>query len=186
MKKGKSLLIVAPVIFGIATTAVVNVLNVNNTVSAATVQNSQLGNRKKQSLGGNYAVQVPTYRAIPVYNINGQMQSRALSGGTSWATHDQIVFRDNAGKVKGIYFRVSTTEYVNATDVYFYIPRIQNVRVNVQHPASIVDSDGFQTGAKGLRLGTVWHSDQIINVHGSIRYRVAIDEFVSAGEVEPC
>lgn len=186
MRRGKTLLAVAPILFGIATTTVVGAMNVSNTVSAAMVQSSQLGAGERQSLGGNYAVQVPTYRAVPVYNSNGQMQSRALAGGTAWATHDQIVFKDNAGNVKGVYFRVSTTEYINAADVYFYIPRVQNIRVNSQLPARLVDSDGNAIGSRALGAGTVWYSDQIIKVHGVVRYRVATNEFASVGDVEPC
>lgn len=184
MKSGKSLLIVAPILLGIATTTTVNAASVNNSAPVtATANTTQQG--IKESLGGNYAVQVSSSMPVPVYNINGEKQSRALGSGTTWATHDQIFFKDNAGNVNGLYYRISTTEYVKASDVYFYAPEVQNVKVVSQQPARLVDHTGRPIASRALGSSTKWHSDQVIKVGGSIFYRVATDEFVALGSVEP-
>lgn len=187
MKNGKSLLIVAPILFSIATTTTVNAASINNgvTVTNATTSGNSSQRGVSESLGGNYAVQVSSSVPVPVYNVNGEKQSRALGSGTTWATHDQIVFKDNAGNVTGLYYRVSTTEYVKASDVYFYAPAVQNVKVVSQQPASLVDHTGRPITSRALAQNTKWYSDQVIKIGGRIYYRVATDEFAALGSVEP-
>lgn len=128
-----------------------------------------------------------------LFDDNNEITSRSIAANTDWAT-DKYRTNDKTGEVQ---YRVSTHEWVNASDVTFYAKGdngngLGNVTdlgeghvVTLDGPAGFVytlfTSDGGNA-SRGLAGLTAWQTDKsATDAEGNTYYRVSTDEWVRAG-----
>lgn len=109
---------------------------------------------------------------------------RRLGGGTAWKTTGKVVTPDG-----DIYYRVSTQEYVKASDIQLKSDQ-NNVETNQRvikshnNEGSVVPLVGFKDdgttfeGNRGLLNDTLWITDQTREYQGHKYYRVSTNEWI--------
>lgn len=104
----------------------------------------------------------------------GDKVSRSLSAGTDWL-FDRYIEINN---VK--YYRVSTNEFVKASDVIPYIAVKDVVQANSN--VTLYNETGAELN-KQLPVNTAWKIDKIAMINGVKMYRVSTNEWVKASDV---
>ena len=125
-----------------------------------------------------------------LYTKDGNKGVRALVAGTEWKTA-------NKETLNGVvYYQVSTTEWVKATDVTVVsmdsdtdtntdnsgVQKADRTTVTTLPAAyvSLFRQDGTPVPFRGLGGNTSWQTDKMITVNGEKMYRVATNEWVKA------
>ncbi|WP_164509439.1 SLAP domain-containing protein [Companilactobacillus jidongensis] len=105
---------------------------------------------------------------------HGTTANRELASATDWVS-------DRYATIDGEkYYRVSTNEFVKASDVYEYTYLSQVV--TTAKAATVYDERGNAT-TKQLPAGSAYKSDRFVNINGKIYYRIATNEFVRANDI---
>ncbi|WP_125768802.1 hypothetical protein [Companilactobacillus furfuricola] len=124
-------------------------------------------------------------------NDDNVLTTRSLAANTQWVTDK---YRENSA-TGAIQYRVSTHEWVNASDVTFQ-EKIPNFFTNItQYPEfhtvtlagpsgfvyALFNKDGVRS-LRGLAGRTTWATDQrATDANGNIYYRVSTDEWIQEG-----
>jgi len=116
---------------------------------------------------------------VSLYNLNGNTfnlnNSRALAAGTDWYSDKYVTTKDMT------YYRVSTNEWVKASDVYTYSPD-STIFDNGDKITYLVDSKNQLIKSRALNPRSSWLVDRVGylgDYSNPIRtYRVATNEFV--------
>jgi len=127
---------------------------------------------KKQTLGtfANGSV-------VKLYDNNGkEVTSHALAQNTAWQSDKTMTLNDE------LYYRVSSTEWVKASDVYTYTAHQSRVKVRPNTIAKLVTADNKPV-SRGLMESSGWITDLYIMINNEKYYRVSTNEFVSAADV---
>ena len=115
----------------------------------------------------------------PLYSKDGtKLDGRALGAGTDWATDQKLTVNGDT------YYRVSTSEYVKASDVYQYTSNSANVTTKATGNAPLYDASGNQLTSRAVAPSSIWFTDRSITVNGQKYYRVSTSEFLSAADVK--
>ncbi|WP_057765256.1 SLAP domain-containing protein [Companilactobacillus tucceti] len=118
-----------------------------------------------------------TTSVVKLYDANGKLiTNRGLNVNTAWKS--DAIYNFNGV----MYYRVSTDEYVKASDVYIYTDKIANIKVNDGQNGDLVDYLGGDLDRK-LKSGSEWKTDRIALINGKEYYRVSTDEFIPVSEV---
>ncbi|MFC6322603.1 SLAP domain-containing protein [Companilactobacillus baiquanensis] len=118
-----------------------------------------------------------TTNVVNLYDANGKLvTNRGLSINSSWKS--DVEYYSNGV----LYYRVSSDEYVKASDVYVYTDNLANIKVNADQKGDLVDYLGAELDRK-LGSGSEWKTDKIALINGKKYYRVSTDEFILADEV---
>ncbi|MFC6322604.1 SLAP domain-containing protein [Companilactobacillus baiquanensis] len=118
-----------------------------------------------------------TTNVVNLYDANGKLvTNRGLSINSSWKS-DAEYYSNGV-----LYYRVSSDEYVKASDVYVYTDNLANIKVNADQKGDLVDYLGAELDRK-LGSGSEWKTDKIALINGKKYYRVSTDEFILADEV---
>jgi len=119
--------------------------------------------------------------AVPLYNINSNntsnISNRELANGTSWFS-DEKETSDNQ-----VYYRVSTSEWVKASQVYPYWNLDQNILTNSDSNKRLYTAEGNLVYDRELAKDSAWHTDHFIKIDNVKYYRVSTNEFVKASDV---
>ncbi|WP_125713672.1 SLAP domain-containing protein [Companilactobacillus kedongensis] len=109
---------------------------------------------------------------VSLYDATGKMvTNRGLDINTAWKS-------DAEYNLNGVlYYRVSSDEYVKASDVYVYVDNIADIEVKADQKGDLVDYLGGELDRK-LGASTDWKTDRIALIDGKRYYRVSTDEFV--------
>ncbi|WP_125711252.1 SLAP domain-containing protein [Companilactobacillus zhongbaensis] len=123
---------------------------------------------------------VSTYgKLTPLYSADGKSAgSRSLGANSEWATDKKMTLNGED------YYRVSTEEWVKASDVYEYTANETNVTIKDGNVAHLYDTKGNQLTQRSVAPNSVWYSDRTINVDGQTYYRVSTTEWVSAADIK--
>lgn len=143
-----------------------------NTPGIAENNNQGMG----QILLHNYNAKITAPQA-PVFDMNGNRLSRALTQGTVW----KVGVQNNIGS--GTFYSVATNEYVRASDVYLYstvqsAPQ-QNIQITTNYAAPVSNQYGQIIPGRYLPAYTYWKTDHYTTINGIGYYRVGINEYVN-------
>ena len=116
---------------------------------------------------------------VQLYDDSGsELTDRKLTPDSDWST-------DESMSLDGVkYYRVATNQWVKASDVYPYYLDSTDVRVNKGNLAKLVTPEGKLVTDRELQADSDWYTDRYIYINNAKYYRVATNEFVSAGDVE--
>ena len=114
---------------------------------------------------------------VTLYRQDGSLvKNRALGNGTDWFSDK--VMTTNQGKM----YRVSTSEWVKAADVYLY--ESQDLVIETKNDDQMLtSSEGNPIKNRALAPNTTWRTDQLATINGKMYYRVATNEFVPVDSV---
>lgn len=145
-------------------------------ISSNNGSNSSSSGNTVSTISKNQKVATTT-KIVKLYNAKGKLiTNRALGINTAWKS--DVVYKSN-----GItYYRVSSDEYVKASDVYVYTDKVAKIKVNDDKNGDLVDYLGGDLDRK-LKSGSTWKTDRIALINGKEYYRVSTDEFVPVSEV---
>jgi len=150
----------------------------NNGGSSSNSSNSSEANRTVEGIEGTLG----TYNDRPevqLYDDEGsQLTDRKLAPSSDWFTDETMTL--NSDK----YYRVATSEWAKADDVYIYYNHDSDVLVNTGSIASLVTADGKTVTDRALQANSRWYTDRYIYINNDKYYRVATNEFVSADKVQ--
>lgn len=103
--------------------------------------------------------------------------ARTLKTKTDWAM-DQKMTKDGV-----VYYRVSSNEWVKASDVVEYSNESKTITTDNSGAKHLYSADGSQS-QRSLSGNTSWHTDRSANINGSKMYRVSTDEWIKASDVK--
>ncbi|KRK64639.1 hypothetical protein FC72_GL002047 [Companilactobacillus tucceti DSM 20183] len=140
------------------------VANISNDDSAKIV-------KKNQTVG-------TTTKTVKLYNRDGKLISdRMLGINTDWLSDEEYTLDDV------LYYRVSTNEFVKASNVYVYLYQGPTfIRVYNNEKGDLINYTGAPV-SRSLRPSTEWRTDRIAVINGRNYYRVSTNEFVPVEEV---
>ena len=142
--------------------------------------NNENNNENNQSSSSKEVKQTvsTTTKMVNIYDEKGkQITNRVLDRDSAW-------FSDQEYTLDGIqYYRVSTGEYVKASDVYIYTAQDNVVHVQPNSIVYLVDSQGKKITDRALGPSSDWFTDRYTMINGQKYYRVATNEFVNASKI---
>lgn len=113
---------------------------------------------------------------IQLVNSEGKVSNRMLGPNTDWAFDKTCTYKKN------VYFRVSTDEWVKASDVYQYFGIHEIATVKPDRSAKVVSVDGQTIGGTTLTSNSVWLVDKLAYINGKQHFRVSTNTWVSADD----
>ncbi|WP_125591094.1 SLAP domain-containing protein [Companilactobacillus jidongensis] len=114
---------------------------------------------------------------VQIYDSEGNnIEGSFLNPGVNRHNDEKMILNGTT------YYRVSTDQWVKASDVYVYVSDNAYVRVYNNNYGEIVNAHG-KTLSRALKSSTDWVSDRTVNINGAKYYRVATNEFVKASSV---
>ncbi|AKP67788.1 SLAP domain-containing protein [Companilactobacillus ginsenosidimutans] len=113
---------------------------------------------------------------VPLYNGDGTQTQRSLSANSDWATDQTKTM--NGDK----YYRVSTNEWVKASQVYEYTPTSSTITTNGDSIKGLYSINGNRSN-RSLSPNSAWYTDRTASINGTTMYRVSTDEWVSSADV---
>lgn len=135
--------------------------------------------RTGSSVATDFSGTVSTYAnggVVPLYDSEGTQTSRSLAPNSDWAS-------DQTKTINGDkFYRVSTNEWVKASQVYEYTPENTTVTTNSDSIKSLYSIEGNKS-SRSLAPNTAWYTDRVANINGTQMYRVSTDEWVSTSDV---
>ena len=142
--------------------------------------NNENNNENNQSSSSKEVKQTvsTTTKMVNIYDEKGnQITNRVLDRDSAW-------FSDQEYTLDGTqYYRVSTGEYVKASDVYIYTAQDNVVHVQPNSIVYLVDSRGKKITDRALGPSSDWFTDRYTMINGQKYYRVATNEFVNASKI---
>ena len=142
--------------------------------------NNENNNENNQSSSSKEVKQTvsTTTKMVNIYDEKGnQITNRVLDRDSAW-------FSDQEYTLDGTqYYRVSTGEYVKASDVYIYTAQDNVVHVQPNSIVYLVDSQGKKITDRALGPSSDWFTDRYTMINGQKYYRVATNEFVNASKI---
>lgn len=118
-------------------------------------------------------------KVTPLYSTDGKKaDGRSLGANSEWATDKKMTLNGEE------YYRVSTSEWVKASDVYQYTPNSANVTTKSGNIAHLYDTNGKQLTSRSVAGDSSWYTDRYITVNGQKYYRVSTTEWLSAADVK--
>lgn len=119
---------------------------------------------------------LPNSEFISLYKVDTNKANRALSPRTDWRV-DKIMTLDGTK-----YYRVSTNEWVKASDAYVY--ESQNLIIETGNGFQyLTNANGDRVGNRALAAHSDWRTDRLAHINGKTYYRVATNEFVPTDQV---
>jgi len=119
-----------------------------------------------------------TTQMVKLYDKDGKLiTNRQLGINTDWRSDEEYTLNDV------LYYRVSTNEFVKASDVYVYFyqgPTL--IRVYNNETGTLINYEGT-TVSRSLAPSTEWRTDRIAVINGKNYYRVSTNEFVPVEKV---
>ncbi|WP_125713606.1 MBG domain-containing protein [Companilactobacillus kedongensis] len=119
-----------------------------------------------------------TTQMVKLYDKDGKLiTNRQLGINTDWRSDEEYTLNDI------LYYRVSTNEFVKASDVYVYFyqgPTL--IRVYNNETGTLINYEGT-TVSRSLAPSTEWRTDRIAVINGKNYYRVSTNEFVPVEKV---
>lgn len=121
----------------------------------------------------------PDNNEVSLYQKDtSEIRNRSLAGGSDWYSDQQMVKK---GK---IYYRVSTNEWVKASDAYAYESQSGIINTNLKDYQLLTTSKGKQVSNRALAANTSWKIDRLAYINGNEYYRVSTNEFVPVNEIK--
>lgn len=133
------------------------------------------GTSVAEPFSGTVSVYV-TKSIAPLYTSDGTQTSRSLGSGSNWQSDQTKTI--NGEKM----YRVSTNEWVPASDVYEYTAVGSTITTNAGSIKALYSIDGTRS-SRSLAQNTAWYTDRSATINGTKMYRVSTDEWVSASDV---
>lgn len=113
---------------------------------------------------------------VPLYDNNGTQTTRSLSPNSDWAT-------DQTKTINGeTYYRVSTSEWVKASQVYAYNATSTTITTNSGSIKALYTTDGSKS-SRSLAANTSWYTDRTATINGASMYRVSTNEWINSTDV---
>ncbi|MFC6176643.1 SLAP domain-containing protein [Companilactobacillus huachuanensis] len=114
----------------------------------------------------------------PLYSKEGKaMSDRALAHNSTWFTDKKLV-------VEGAtYHRVSTNEWVKASDVYSFVTVNKTINTSAKTAKALYDTKGNIIKDRALAASSSWFADRSATINGKQMYRVATNEWVAASDL---
>jgi len=140
-------------------------------------ENNNENNQSSSSKDVKQTISTAT-KMVNIYDEKGKLiTNRILDKDSAW-------FSDQEYTLDGTqYYRVSTGEYVKASDVYVYTAQDNVVHVQPNSIVYLVDSQGKKITDRALGPSSAWFTDRYTMINGQKYYRVATNEFVSATKI---
>lgn len=140
-------------------------------------ENNNEDNQNSSSKDVKQTISTST-KLVNIYDEKGKLiTNRILDKDSAW-------FSDQEYTLDGTqYYRVSTGEYVKASDVYVYVSQDNVVHVQPDSIVYLVDSQGKKITDRALGPSSAWFTDRYTMINGQKYYRVATNEFVSAAKI---
>ncbi|AKP67851.1 SLAP domain-containing protein [Companilactobacillus ginsenosidimutans] len=118
-------------------------------------------------------------KVTPLYTVDGKkVDGRALGASSDWATDKKLTLNGEA------YYRVSTSEWVKASDVYVYTSNPDTVTTKAAGIAPLYDFNGKKLTTRAVAASSAWYTDRTITINGQKYYRVSTTEFLSAADIK--
>ncbi|MFD1417517.1 MBG domain-containing protein [Companilactobacillus keshanensis] len=119
-----------------------------------------------------------TTQRVKLYDKDGKLiADRILGVNTDWRSDEEYTLNDI------LYYRVSTNEFVRASDVYLYFYQSPTlVRVYNNEIGNLIDYTGSPV-SRSLKPSSEWKTDRIAVINGQNYYRVSTNEFVPVEKV---
>ncbi|MQS89948.1 SLAP domain-containing protein [Companilactobacillus mishanensis] len=115
----------------------------------------------------------------PLYSESGaKLGSRALGANSDWATDKKLSLDGQT------YYRVSTSEWASARDVYVYTSNPTTVTAKAGSIRYLYDINGKKIETRAVAGGSAWYSDRTTMINGQKYYRVSTSEWLSADDVQ--
>lgn len=129
-----------------------------------------------QSLKGTVAT---LNKITPLYQKDGtKIATRSLGANSDWATDQKMSLNGED------YYRVSTSEWVKASDVYQYAANPTTVTTKDGGVVPLYDNNGTKLTTRAVSGNSAWYSDRTITVDGQQYYRVSTTEWVSGADLK--
>lgn len=113
---------------------------------------------------------------VPLYSSDGTQTTRSLSPNSDWAT-------DQTKTINGEkYYRVSTSEWVKASQVYGYNGTSATITTNAGSIKALYTTDGSKS-SRSLAANTSWYTDRTTTINGASMYRVSTNEWINSTDV---
>lgn len=117
-------------------------------------------------------------KVTPLYAKDGtKLDGRSLGAISEWATDKKLTLNGDT------YYRVSTSEYVKASDVYSYTPNSATITTKDGSIAPLYDINGKQA-SRSVAANSAWYTDRTTTINGQTYYRVSTEEWLSAADVK--
>ncbi|MFD1471703.1 SLAP domain-containing protein [Companilactobacillus mishanensis] len=143
--------------------------------NAKTVQVIKSGSSVATPFSGTIAT-FPNGGVVPLYNGEGTQSTRSLGADSAWQS-------DQTKTINGEkYYRVSTDEWVKASQVYEYSGQNRSITTNSGAVKALYATDGSRSN-RSLAPGSAWFTDKLANINGTQMYRVSTNEWVAASDV---
>ncbi|MQS90200.1 SLAP domain-containing protein [Companilactobacillus mishanensis] len=143
--------------------------------NAKTVQVIKSGSSVATPFSGTIAT-FPNGGVVPLYNGEGTQSTRSLGADSAWQS-------DQTKTINGEkYYRVSTDEWVKASQVYEYSGQSRSITTNSGAVKALYATDGTRSN-RSLAPSSAWFTDKLANINGTQMYRVSTNEWVAASDV---
>ncbi|WP_125768147.1 SLAP domain-containing protein [Companilactobacillus furfuricola] len=113
---------------------------------------------------------------VPLYSSGGTQTTRSLAPNSDWAT-DQTKTIDGE-----TFYRVSTNEWVKASQVYAYNGTSATITTNSGSIKALYTTDGNKS-TRSLAPNTAWYTDRTATINGASMYRVSTNEWINSTDV---
>ncbi|KRL67523.1 SLAP domain-containing protein [Companilactobacillus versmoldensis] len=118
-------------------------------------------------------------KVTPLYNEDGtEVSGRALGATSDWATDTKMTLDGET------YYRVSTSEWVKASDVYVYTPNEDTITTKSGAISHLYDANGKQLETRSVAADSAWYTDRTTTINGQKYYRVSTSEWLSAADLK--
>lgn len=118
-------------------------------------------------------------KVTPLYNEDGtEVSGRALGATSDWATDTKMTLDGET------YYRVSTSEWVKASDVYVYTPNEDTISTKSGAISHLYDANGKQLETRSVAADSAWYTDRTTTINGQKYYRVSTSEWLSAADLK--
>lgn len=118
-------------------------------------------------------------KVTPLYNEDGtEISGRALGATSDWATDTKMTLDGET------YYRVSTSEWVKASDVYVYTPNEDTITTKSGAISHLYDANGKQLETRSVAADSAWYTDRTTTINGQKYYRVSTSEWLSAADLK--
>lgn len=142
--------------------------------------NNDSGGTTDNKIVQNISQTIATFSDRPnvdLYDFNGNLISHKILGtNTDWQSDEEMSLNDIN------YYRVSEDEWVKASDVYVYVEDHTKVRTYKDSKAQL--KNAHMDNTRTLDPSTDWKVDRYVMINGEKYYRVAVNEFVKASDID--
>lgn len=121
-----------------------------------------------------YSLLVKTTKPAPLYDAKGKrINHRNLGTNSEWSSDRSKTIHDET------YFRVSTSEWVKASDVLTYQAYSGTVKTSNGGNKTLYSVAG-KASTRSLAPNSSWYSDKTATINGVKMYRVSTNEWIAA------